>query len=171
LAPAWLRARPLAYLLSHMVVMPLIFLYATSLDWIVAGAAPPPGTGRFLAFAFSNGLVIEIGRKLRAPAEEREGVDTYSAAWGRPTAVAAWLAALAAATLTGVLAGAAIGVAGFTLLAFIPLALASAFPGIALLRHPLPGLGKRVEVAAGLWVLTSYATFGGIAFWLSGVLW
>jgi hypothetical protein len=170
-APGWLRARPLAYLLSHMVVMPLIFLYATSLDWIVAGEPPPPGTGRFLAFAFFNGLVIEIGRKLRAPADEREGVDTYTAAWGRSAAIGAWLAVLATALASGALAGAAIGSAGLTLLALTPLALATAFPAILLLRRPQPGLGKRVEVAAGLWVLTSYATLGGIAFWLGGALW
>jgi hypothetical protein len=167
-AGEWLRARPLAYLLSHMVVMPLIFLHTTALDWIVAGAPPPPGTGRFLALAFFSGLVIEIGRKLRAPGEERAGVDTYTSAWGRNTAVAAWLGALAVAAAAGVWAGAAIGVGGLTFIAFIPLAMATAFPGIVLLRRPLPGMGKRIEVAAGLWVLTSYATLGGIAFWMAG---
>jgi hypothetical protein len=34
-----------------------------------------------------------------------------------------------------------------------------------MVRRPEPGAGKRVEVAAGLWVLTCYATFGGIAVW------
>ena len=29
-----------------------------------------------------NGIVIEIGRKLRAPADEEHGVETYSALWG-----------------------------------------------------------------------------------------
>jgi hypothetical protein len=169
-APEWLRARPLAYLLSHMVVMPLIFLYATSLDWLAAGAAPPPGLALFLALAFFNGLVIEIGRKLRAPVEERDGVDTYTAAWGRTVAVRAWLGVLAAALVAGALAGRLIGVGLLTLVALTPLAIAAALPASRLLRLPVPGLGRRIETAAGLWVLACYATFGVIAFWFAGVL-
>jgi hypothetical protein len=169
-APGWLRARPLAYLLSHMVVMPLIFLYATSLDWLAARAPPPAGLGLFLALAFFNGLVIEIGRKLRAPDEERDGVDTYTAAWGRTVAVRAWLGVLAAALISGALAGGAIGAGGLTLVALTPLAIAAALPASRLLRVPEPGLGRRIEVAAGLWVLGSYATFGIVAFWFAGVL-
>jgi hypothetical protein len=163
--PAWLRARPLAYLLSHMAVMPLIFLYATALDWMVAGDAPPPGIGRFLALAFFNGLVIEIGRKIRAPADERPGVDTYSSAWGTSTALGAWVTAMVVALVNAGLAARAYGAAGATVLALTPLAVAAALPAIMMVRRPEPGAGKRVEVAAGLWVLTCYATFGGIAVW------
>lgn len=168
--PAWLRARPLAYLLSHMLVMPLIFLYATSLDWLVAGAPPPPGLGTFLLLAFFNGLVIEVGRKLRAPGEEREGVETYSGAWGHGPAVRAWLGVLAGALVAAVMAAAAIDAATLTLLALTPIAVAAALPASRMLRHPEPGLGRRIEVAAGLWVLASYATFGAIAFWFPGAL-
>lgn len=164
---AWLRERPLAYLLSHMVVMPLIFLYATSLDWLVAGAEAPSGTGRFLALAFFNGLVIEIGRKIRAPADQRHGVDTYSAAWGTAPAVGAWATAILVALVNAALAAGAYGGGGVTALALAPLAAAAVLPAVLLVRRPVPGAGKRVEMAAGLWVLTSYATFGGIALWLA----
>jgi hypothetical protein len=165
----WLRARPLAYLLSHMVVMPLIFLYATSLDWLAAGAPPPAGLGFFLALAFCNGLVIEIGRKLRSPDEEREGVDTYTSAWGRTVAVGAWLVVLALALVAGALAGRVMGAGTVTLVALSPLAIAAALPASRLLRGPEPGLGRRIEVAAGLWVMASYATFGIVALWFAGV--
>jgi hypothetical protein len=167
---AWLRARPLAYLLSHMVVMPLIFLYATTLDWLVAGAPPPPGLPVFLALAFLNGLVIEVGRKLRAPGEEREGVETYTWAWGTARAARVWLGILAAALVAGTLAGRAIEAGTLTLIALTPLAMAAALPASQFLRAPLPGLGRRVEVASGLWVLACYATFGVIALWFPGVL-
>jgi hypothetical protein len=163
----WLRSRPLAYLLSHMVVMPLIFLYATSLDWLVAGDPAPPGIGRFLTLAFFNGLVIEIGRKIRAPADEREGVDSYTAAWGTPAALGAWVTAILVAGANAALAAGAYDAAAITALALAPLALAAALPAFLLARRPDPGAGKRVEVAAGLWVLTSYATFGGIALWMA----
>jgi hypothetical protein len=165
--PDWLRARPLAYLLSHMVVMPLIFLYATSLDWLVAGDPMPAGTGRFLALAFFNGLVIEIGRKIRAPADERDGVDTYTAAWGTGPALGAWVTAILVALVNAALAAGAYGAAGLTAIALAPLAVAAALPAFLLARRPVAGAGKRVEMAAGLWVMTSYATFGGIALWFA----
>lgn len=163
----WLRARPLAYLLSHMVVMPLIFLYATALDWHVAGDPPPPGIGRFLTLAFFNGLVLEIGRKIRAPGDEREGVETYTAAWGVPAALGAWVTAILVAGANAALAADAYRAAGLTALALAPLAIAAALPALLMARRPEPGAGKRIEVAAALWVLTSYATFGGVAIWLS----
>jgi hypothetical protein len=155
-APAWLRARPSAYLLSHMLIMPLVLLYGTALDWLAAGAAPPPALWVFLGAAFASGLVLEIGRKLREPSAERPGVETYSASWGPGAAVAAWGAALAAAVVgvaTGMLA------AGAPLLPALGLPLAAALlavvPAAGLLRAR-PGSGRRIEVASGVWNLAAY---------------
>ncbi len=41
---------------------------------------------------------VEVGRKLRSPADEETGVETYSALWGRFRAIAAWLAAMTVTT-------------------------------------------------------------------------
>ena len=77
---------------SHMLILPLVDLYATACDWWVAGLRqPPPGLYWFLVVSYLNGLVIEIGRKTRAPADEEHGVETYSALWGTNGAVRAWL--------------------------------------------------------------------------------
>ncbi len=83
----WLKARPITYLWTHMLIMPLIDLYATACDWSVAYgevslAAVPDGLYWFLIVSFCNGIVIEIGRKIRAPQDEEEGVETYSVLWG-----------------------------------------------------------------------------------------
>ncbi|RIK40837.1 MAG: hypothetical protein DCC55_13860 [Chloroflexi bacterium] len=98
-APAWLKAHPLVYLLSHMVILPLIVFFVTACDWLVAGAAPPAGLGWLLGLSFANGLVFELGRKIRAAPDEEPGVQTYSALWGPQRAVAGWLAALTVAVL------------------------------------------------------------------------
>jgi 4-hydroxybenzoate polyprenyltransferase len=37
----WLRARPALYLWSHMLIIPIVTLYATACDWTVAGAGIP----------------------------------------------------------------------------------------------------------------------------------
>jgi hypothetical protein len=55
----------------------------------------------------ANGVGIERGRKLRAPADEKRGVPTYTALWGRPMAAGAWLGAL----VPGLLRQAALGLA------------------------------------------------------------
>ncbi len=37
----WLKARPVTYLWTHMLIMPLVDFYATGCDWLASGASPP----------------------------------------------------------------------------------------------------------------------------------
>jgi 4-hydroxybenzoate polyprenyltransferase len=168
-APEWLKARPFTYLWSHMLVVPLIDLYATACDWLPAGVPPPSGLGWFLAASFFNGIVVEIGRKLRAPADEEPGVETYSAVWGRPRALTSMAVALVLAAGSAVLAGRAVGVQG-------PVAVAGALALTALVavapsyvRRPSPGSGKRFELLSGVWTLAMYLSVGilplGLRWW------
>ncbi len=43
-ARTWLKAHPLVYLWSHILILPLIVLYATACDWLVNGLVPYPGS-------------------------------------------------------------------------------------------------------------------------------
>ena len=105
-APRWLKRHPVVYMTSHMVILPLVDLYATACDWWVAGRhRPPRGLYWFLIVSYLNGLVIEIGRKTRVPADEEPGVETYSALWGTGGAVRAWLIAVLVDGLRGVARG------------------------------------------------------------------
>jgi 4-hydroxybenzoate polyprenyltransferase len=155
----WLRSRPVLYMLSHMLIMPLVDLYATSADWLPAGAAPH-GLIWFLCASYFNGLVIEIGRKIRSPADEEIGVNTYSALWGRPAAATAWCACL---LLTAIMAG----IVAWQLNALLPLAgifAAGTVAGMLLcawfIRNPHPRRGKWIERYAGIWTLLLYLTLG-----------
>jgi hypothetical protein len=134
--PAWLKARPVVYLLSHMAIMPLIDLLLTGLEWLPGGGAAP-GLGLFLALSFVNGCVLEIGRKLWAPQNEIAGVDSYSRLWGARRAAAIWGVAvlLSFALLLG------LGRATDTFVALILGGMVAAFALIRALqyaRHPLP---------------------------------
>ncbi len=97
----WLRAHPLAYLFSHMLVMPLLALVAISFAVPDTEAFFSARVAIILGLAFAAGLSLEIGRKVWAPAEEREGVETYSKLWGPATAAIVWLAAASAALILG----------------------------------------------------------------------
>ena len=158
--PEWLRARPLAYLLSHMVVMPLLFAYLTAADWLASGDAPPRALGLFLALAFLNGLLVEIGRKLRAPADERPGVETYTHTWGMRPAFFAWLGVLALAALFALLAARAAGAGSIAALGLAISAPLAAWPAIAFLRGPRTSRAKATETVAGAWTLASYLLLG-----------
>jgi 4-hydroxybenzoate polyprenyltransferase len=160
-APAWLRARPLAYMFSHMAIMPLIDLYATACDWRVAGLhAPPAGLVWFLIVSFFNGIVVEIGRKIRSVEAEEAGVETYSALWGRPRAVAAWVAAIGATAVCAFQVARHIGLMGPIGALLAVLIIACVAVGVHFLRNPSRGGGKLIEMASGIWTLLMYLSLG-----------
>jgi hypothetical protein len=163
-AREWLKARPVAYLFSHMLIMPLIDWFATGCDWVRAGGGMPAGLFWFLSASFFNGVVIELGRKIRAPEQEEPGVETYSFLWGRPVAVISWLAAMA---VTLVCAFEAAQQIGFEAMATVmgTLWLAGAVLGLAFLWKVRAKLAKAIEVWSGVWTLALYLTLGIIPLW------
>ncbi len=161
----WLKAHPFTYMWTHMLIMPLIDLYVTSCDWRGATARPPDGLIWFLLVSFFNGIVLEIGRKLRAPADEEPGVETYSLLWGRQIAVAGWLCALVITALFAGLAATRIGFlfpVGCLLTTLLVLA---ALIALRFHRRPETKHAKAVEMFSGLWTLLMYLSLGA-APWL-----
>jgi 4-hydroxybenzoate polyprenyltransferase len=167
--PAWLRAHPTAYLVSHMLIMPIIDAYTTGLDWIPAGSHPGVGLWFFLGVTFLNGVVIEIGRKIRHPDGEREGVVTYTGAWGVRAAPRVWLAVTFAAAVATWLAARHTGAAPLTLAALCVLLPLSALPAVRFLRSASARDAEGIQTASGFWTLTIYLLLGGgpwIARWI-----
>jgi len=157
----WLKARPTLYMVSHMAIMPLVDLYATACDWAPLGNAQPPrGLLWFLLVSLFNGMVVEIGRKIRSPRDEENGVETYSFLWGRARAVAVWLAIMIVTGSLAVMAArriafqepAAIGLGVWITLAVVL--------GIVFLKQQKTGQGKYLESMAGVWSLVLYLTLG-----------
>ena len=168
----WLKRRPILYMVSHMAIMPLVDFYATACDWLPARKEPGTGLLWFLAVSYFNGLVIEMGRKIRGPKEEEEGVNTYSALWGRRNAVAAWFSAMLVTAALAVGAGWQIGWwAPVVVVQGALLLLAGLVAGLFLRRPDGPG-GKRIETASGVWTLLLYLNLGIIPllwrWWFAG---
>jgi len=160
----WLKARPIVYLVSHMGIMPLVDFFGTACEWLPRAGSPPHGLGWFLAASFFNGIVIEIGRKLRQPADEEEGVETYSRLWGKTGGAMVWLATLAVTMTCAVMAAKAIH---FKQPVCIGLGIMLGFSICATLRYLRKDLpGKKIEAISGIWTLALYLLLGLVPLWL-----
>ncbi len=158
--PQWLKSHPLTYLWTHMLILPLVVLFATACEWLVAGTPPPGGLVWFLVVSFFNGVVIEIGRKIRAPEDEERGVETYSVLWGRRKAVLAWLGAMLLAAVGAWLAADLIGWTAPLLGLLGALLIAAAISAWSFLSHPMTSRAKLIEYMSGLWTLLTYLGLG-----------
>jgi 4-hydroxybenzoate polyprenyltransferase len=155
----WLKAHPLVYMASHAVITPLIALYVSAFDWLKIGL-PASQLGWLLAMSYFCSYVIEIGRKIRVPSDEEEGVETYSALWGHRNAVIVWLGMM---TLTGAVAlRAAALVRTYTFTTgYVALLLAVALIlSVRFLRNPQRGQGGRFQILSAIWTLGLYLILG-----------
>jgi 4-hydroxybenzoate polyprenyltransferase len=161
--PEWLKARPSVYLASHMVIIPLIDLYATACDWLVAGRIrPPAGLYWFLIVSYFNGIVVELGRKIRAPQDEEPGVETYSAVWGRTPAVTLWLTAIVVTALVAWQAALRIHFERPVIGILVLLVGGCVIASVRFVRRPETGAGKTLEIASGIWTLLMYLSLGAL---------
>jgi 4-hydroxybenzoate polyprenyltransferase len=157
----WLKQHPVPYLFSHMVIVPMIDFYATACDWWPLGAGAPAGLVWFVAASYSNGVVIEIGRKIRAPAEEEVGVNTYSALWGPRGAILAWFSALLVTATCAFLAAREID---FLLPVVVVLSILLLTMGVIAWRFlgEPRNRSKWIENLSGLWMIVLYLSIGAV---------
>lgn len=186
--PRWLRARPLLYTLSHMVIVPLIALLAIGFVLLPAGdPLPGPPLLPLLALCYCNGLVIEFARKIRRPSHEEPGVDTWSAHWGLRPALLRWLGVVLVSIPLAMAAARAIGALPWVVVLLLPLMvwILMVFrpEWRAAAREDLPvgargegrsgarpalrsGSPEPLELPTALWTLATYLALG----WLPALL-
>jgi len=156
----WLRGKHLTYLITHMAIMPLVDLYATGTEWLVSLGHAPDGLFWFLLASLFNGMGIDIGRKIRSPEDEEEGVSTYSVVWGRSKALWTWWLVMALALVCTCIAAYRIEFF-LPILIILCLALGGAVVvGIVFLRRQTRGAGKWIEIYSGAWTLILYMSLG-----------
>lgn len=160
----WLKKRPVIYLLTHMGIMPLVDFFGIACEWLPRGSSAPAGLGWFLAASFFNGIVIEIGRKLRQPADEEEGVETYSRLWGKSGGTGVWLLALIATGICAVMAARVIGFAGPVVVSLAFVMAYALWSARLFLRRPLSG--KKIELVSAAWTLALYLMLGLVPLFL-----
>jgi 4-hydroxybenzoate polyprenyltransferase len=164
----WLRARPVVYMLSHMLILPLIDFNLLAAAGQSSGE-PSAAWGWFLVTTYTNGIVFEVGRKIRAKEDEEVGVETYSALWGVPRATAIWLLAVGIAGGSGIVAGWSVsqdvGIRSAMALIFVCGWMAAAWAGWRMSRQPSSSNSQWIERLSGLWVLAFYLSLGLLPHW------
>lgn len=156
----WLKKHPFWYVTSHMFIIPLIDIYASGLDWLLAGVKAPQGLFFFFAVSYMNGIVLEVGRKIRAPQRESEGVLTYTSMLGVPRAVGLWLAVLVVTLLLSMAASVFAGYDQVVLAVLGVVFLVCALPAVWFWKARTAKLSKMVEYASALWTIAMYLTLG-----------
>jgi 4-hydroxybenzoate polyprenyltransferase len=168
----WLGRRLVLYALSHMLVMPLLLLWMAQMG---AGASAATGaTAPLAAMAFFAGASFELARKIRAPADERDGVDSYTKSLGLHGAPAALAVVLALCVGAFALVVRAVREDAVPLAAWIAagLALAGALSAVGgFVRRPSAKAAKGIEAGVGLAMLVVYGTLIACEASRAGLAW
>lgn len=158
----WLKARPVLYAVSHMMIIPFIDLYSSGLDWKLEGAGMHTGIYWFMLVSFFNGLVLEIGRKIRTEEDEEIGVVTYSKVYGSRRAVKIWMGLLLATLVTALLALNGLSTPQYSRVALLGTFCICLIPALMFLKEPTSKSSKRIEKISGVWTLIMYLSLGAL---------
>lgn len=160
--PEWLKAHPVWYVASHMLIIPFVDIYQSGLDWYLGGGKAPVGLLFFFLVSFLNGIVLEVGRKIKAPGNEE--FNSYTRTMGIPKTCRLWLIML---FLTWVSTCLAAYYAGFSMLTYVVFALIAAactIPCIKMMSSPSVRNSKGIELASIGWTFAMYLGLGAFPF-------
>lgn len=158
----WLIKHPLTYLWTHMLIMPLIDFYTTGLDWLNEGIQPPEGLIFFLLVTYFNGVIIEVGRKIKCKETEETGVETYSALYGLHKATIGWLGVLIVTYVLAIKACLAAGSGIICILVLTFFVILCAAPAMLFYHFKTTNWSKGIEISSGIWTVAMYLTLGGV---------
>lgn len=162
--PKWLKAHLTVYLLSHMVLLPLIDLYATAIEWLPRGGFINVGIIAYMVSSFCDGTVVEVGRKLRAKENEEYGVDTYTQIWGPKKAMMVWLLCITTSYVSTLLEAHLVRVGVEMTVCLTTLYAFAVFIAVRFARNPTPKNAKAFEFLPGIWMFVQYLILGVFTF-------
>lgn len=158
----WLKRHQFWYVTSHMLIIPLVDVFASGFDWFLQQDKAPNGLIFFFVVSFMNGLVLEIGRKIKSPEQEEPGVLSYTFQLGTKRAPLSWIFLL---FITWVFALIAADFAGHSSLSYIVLSLVfiiCSVPAILFFIRPSIRYAKMIEISSAIWTFSMYLILGGI---------
>jgi 4-hydroxybenzoate polyprenyltransferase len=160
--PKWLKKHQFWYVTSHMFIIPLIDIYASGLDWFLGGVKAPIGLFFFFAVSYMNGIVLEIGRKIKPRGSEEEGVNSYTKMIGENKAPVLWIGILFITFCLAVLAAQYAGYGKMALSVLSFFFIICSIPAILFLKKKNTRSAKSIEISSALWTIAMYLSLGGI---------
>jgi 4-hydroxybenzoate polyprenyltransferase len=155
----WLSKRLVLYAVSHMLVMPLALAWMAQMG---AGGEPlPRDVAPLAAMAFLAGAAFEIARKIKAPGDERAGVDSYTKALGLRAALATLAAVVVLCCAAAIAVLRALYAGAVPWGAWTATAVAAGLPLFAVggfVASPSSRRAKAIEAAVGVAMLVVYGT-------------
>jgi hypothetical protein len=149
--------------------MAFIDLYVTAAEWLPYAPLPHPGIWLFVVMSCINGCVLELGRKTWAPANEREGVETYSSLYGVRVSAFAWAGCAAVSWVLLSIIGFSAGAGWIAALLGALALVAVLWAALSFACAPSDAGQKRIDTLAGLWVFACYA-IAGFSPYLAGLI-
>ena len=156
-AGEWLNERLVLYAISHMVVMPMALVWMALMG--ADGASLSAQVIPLAALSFFSGFSFELARKTKAPEDERDGVDSYTKAFGVTCAPMVTLGLVAGGGIAAVLILFHISHGIMLWVWLIILAAAVGLPIVLLLKFraaPSTSGAKKQEATIGLSLLIEY---------------
>lgn len=153
----WLSAKPLLYVTSHMLIIPLVDTLASSFDWM-NDKADINGLVWFFAVSFFNGCTLELGRKIKS--EDNEEANSYSKSLGFKKALLVFQLVLAATFAICIGASVYADLSVFHYVVFTVLYISSAGFGLWFGRNRTLRNAKIIEAISGLWAVLMYLNLG-----------
>jgi 4-hydroxybenzoate polyprenyltransferase len=160
-----LKSRPGLSAALHLSVLAAAGLYGASIEPLRRTGEISGALWGYVALTLACGFGLEVARKTQAAVDEREGVQTYSRAWGPG------LAGMAAAVagLIGLVAAcaASLGLSTEPLLLLAPILTGGAaiFSATAFALKPTRAHGDRMRMTLALFVIAAFCALG-LAPWL-----
>lgn len=160
----WLSRHPLIYTFLHMLVLLCVDVFITSCHWLSNHLVPSPTLLTFYATSFFLGLVLEIGRKVKSPAEDFKGSNSYTNLLGAKTAITVFFTAvLACSAFAFLTVSQSSDILNFVSFIFPSFALCF-LTGVFFLAHQDKNSASRIETASALFVLCTYLSLGLVPF-------
>lgn len=162
--PKWLKAHPTIYLVSHMVITPLIDGYGACFEWVPNGSTAVIPMLIFMISSFCDGTTVEVGRKIRIPEDEEFGVDSYTHLWGIKKAICVWAFCMTISFISTCAAGFQVN-CGIPITCILSILYISALIlCYKFVKNPTRKLAKMFETFSGIWMITMYFSLGGLPF-------
>lgn len=149
----WLKDHFLAYATSHMLIMPLLSLLVFS---FATGRWPWTAPSWYWMYAWVGFFVTfnwEVSRKIRAPEDEIEGVDTYTRIFGTYGAAYVVLLIRVIDTALVSLVGWHLGLSPWFYAALVALFVVSLIGFFQYRFHTSRKTAKRMETYAGMYII------------------